>query len=245
MTVDNMDKQLSLEKLGQIDIPTSVIEELDLEKVLRDVKMAFSQVDAVGKKVTEVANANFFMKIYNGVSGKTTETLAEAIKIQGEFAKVQSALLVLNLFFAKELHKQQEQLTRQSLELLAQSRKLEEQHNELKELTEKSLQQQETIMKLNKLTEGQEQAIRGLLEKAEQLREIEERFNAKLEEHKKISNADIETLKQGLEKVENDLIPTHDDILKIKANFRTIIIAVIAIGLLSIGTILIVMFKIK
>ncbi len=200
MTTDKTETQLSLQQLSRIDIPAKMMADLNIEHILQKVKEAFADIDAVGKNVAEISNAGFLIKFFYGVTGKTTKTLAEAIRVQGELAKFQMALMTLNLFLAKELNKQQQELMRQGEEILAQNRELQKQHAELKELTKKSIQQQETILKLNKLTEDQEKAIRDLLDKAEKLREIEEKYSARLEELNLNFNKGMENLAGEVEK---------------------------------------------
>ena len=103
-----------------------------------------------------------------------TNSFAEAIELQGEIQKDQLALLFVNTAFAKELNRQQILLREQQTQILEQNEAIAMQNMELKQLSEKSLSQQRTIMKLLELSDGQAEAIRQLLKKADKLQETED-----------------------------------------------------------------------
>ncbi|MDG7001778.1 MAG: RICIN domain-containing protein [Nitrososphaerota archaeon] len=167
----------SLQELTKVDLPTQIIEDIDIKAIAKKMGKLFKDLNRVTKLKHDREDDGFLKKFRKALSGETTDSLVDALDVQGELLKIQSALMVLNTMFAKVLKKQQDYIVTQQDDIRSVNQQIISDEARLDAQNEEIKAQQNTILSLINLTSEQEKKIRDVIRQAQYVKELEARLD--------------------------------------------------------------------
>jgi hypothetical protein len=225
----NLEVSRTVKELTSIELPTQIIKNIDIKAIASRMASLFDELKDLTSLKTERDKAGFLKKFWWALTGKTTDSVVQALDVQGELLKVQSMLMVLNTMFAKELNKQQEFMASQqeeiksvNEEIISHAKKIDKQNNELKS-------QQTTILNLVHLSKEQEKSIRDIVQQAinvsklhnsfqDEIKTIINQAQTQIAQRENRLTMIIEQTKSDQEKKISDLVEQAENLKKIETD---------------------------
>lgn len=141
-----------IERMAQLEVPSELLNQVDVEDVLRRFQQNFKNLDDLKNFRSEYEKRNFFKRLITGSELKDKQLNAQ--EVQGEFSKSLGQLMVISLLQSQRLQEQQSQLAIQQTAIKQHAEKIESNNAELATQQETLIEQADELDRL----------VKGLLE---------------------------------------------------------------------------------
>ncbi len=133
--------------LAQVDMPTELLNQLDMRNILTNFRSNFNKLDDLKKFTNEYEKKNFLARWWH--NDKLKDAQLNAQEVQAEFSKSIGQLMVISMLQSQRLEKQQRLLSEQQTELKKQSNNISAHTDDLgkqqQKLAETSRNQEELL----------------------------------------------------------------------------------------------------
>lgn len=210
-----------INQISKINISKEILEKIDISSVGQEIAIMLDTADEMKDACEEISEMELMSKLWNAISGKTTDTLISSQSFQIEMSKMILRLSVLNTLFAKEINNQTQTLIEQQNIIDSQNRKIIKHQEEIEKQSKESKERQRKILELIQAQKRQDNDLEKLLNK--------------INENDKVYKQDIYDIKQDMTKeYNNKYMVIQDKYNKLKrALITSVIVGIIFCLMLS------------